>query len=108
MPELKPCPFCGSTPSEDSHTLTDGGFKYGAIACGCGAIGPDVRTGYKQWPEWKEAAVAEWNERAITADKVLVPRELLERAANVIWQESVARTGFSSKLSEELRALLHP
>ena len=45
---------------------------------------------------------------AIPADQVLVPRELLERAANVIWQESVASTGFSSKLSEELRALLHP
>ena len=30
----------------------------------------------------------------------------LERAANVIWQESVSRTGLSSKLSDELRALL--
>lgn len=100
---MKPCPFCGSTPSEDSHTLTDGGFKYGAIACGCGAIGPDVRTGYKQWPEWKEAAVAEWNERAIPADQVLVPRELLERVlanletAYIPWEET-----------KELRTLLHP
>lgn len=64
--ELKacPCPFCGDTPGEDAHTLTDGGFKYGAIQCGCGAIGPDVRTDYKDWPHWKDAAIREWNTRA--------------------------------------------
>ncbi|MBU0901921.1 MAG: Lar family restriction alleviation protein [Gammaproteobacteria bacterium] len=64
--ELKacPCPFCGDTPGEDAHTLTDGGFKYGAIQCGCGAIGPDVRTEYKDWPHWKDAAIREWNTRA--------------------------------------------
>ena len=64
--ELKacPCPFCGDTPGEDAHTLTDGGFKYGAIQCSCGAMGPDVRTEYKDWPHWKDAAIREWNTRA--------------------------------------------
>lgn len=61
--KLKACPFCGEHPGEDSHVLTDGS-KYGAIQCGsCCAIGPDVRTGYKEWPEWKDAAVEAWNER---------------------------------------------
>ena len=63
--ELKPCPFCGDIPSENSHALTDGGFKYGAIQCGCGALGPDVRTEYKDWPHWRDAAFAAWNERAL-------------------------------------------
>lgn len=61
--ELKPCPFCGDPPGENSHELTQG-FKYGAIACGCSAVGPDVRTGYEDWPAWKDAAVKAWNERA--------------------------------------------
>ena len=63
--KLKPCPFCGDIPSENSHALTDGGFKYGAIQCGCGALGPDVRTEYKDWPHWRDAAFAAWNERAL-------------------------------------------
>ncbi|HCF7628849.1 TPA: Lar family restriction alleviation protein [Pseudomonas aeruginosa] len=76
--ELKPCPFCGETPGVDSYAHADGGYKYGSICCSCGVIGPDVRTGYKKWPEWRDAAVAAWNERAVPAGHVVVPRELLE------------------------------
>lgn len=43
---------------------------------------------------------------AIPADQVLVPRELLERVSNAIWQESISRTGHPSPLSDQLRALL--
>lgn len=43
---------------------------------------------------------------AIPADHVLVPRELLERVSNVIWQESISRTGHPSPLSDQFRALL--
>lgn len=106
MPELKPCPFCGDTPGEDSYTLTDGGFKYGAISCGCGAIGPDVRTGYKDWPEWKDAAVEEWNARAIPADQVLAPRELLERITKP--RTSIGDVNDGIAAMAELRTLLHP
>ncbi|WP_435607674.1 Lar family restriction alleviation protein [Pseudomonas knackmussii] len=104
MPELKPCPFCGDTPGEDSYALTDGGFKYGAISCGCGAVGPDVRTGYKDWPEWKDAAVAEWNERAIPSDQALVPRELLERIAKP--RTSIGDVNDGIAAMAELRAIL--
>lgn len=112
---MKPCPFCGDTPGDDSYTLTDGGFKYGAISCGCGAVGPDVRTLYKQWPEWKDAAVAEWNERAIPADQILVPRRLLE-AIEKTWRIPHPQGKPFNELGEraieeglrELRTLLHP
>ncbi|MFU3835524.1 Lar family restriction alleviation protein [Pseudomonas aeruginosa] len=77
--ELKPCPFCGETPGADSYAHADGGCKYGAISCSCGVIGPDVRTGYKKWPEWRDSAITAWNERAVPAGHVVVPQELLER-----------------------------
>ena len=79
MSELKACPFCGETPPDESHALTDGGFKYGAVVCGCGAIGPDVRTDYKDWPHWKAAAQAEWNTRALPEGYVLVPVAQLKK-----------------------------
>ncbi len=78
--ELKPCPFCGETPGEDSYAHADGGYKYGAISCSCGVIGPDVRTGYKKWPEWRDSAVAAWNERAVPAGHVVVSEGLLRSA----------------------------
>ncbi|HBO4889364.1 TPA: Lar family restriction alleviation protein [Pseudomonas aeruginosa] len=97
--ELKPCPFCGETPGVDSYAHADGGYKYGSICCSCGVIGPDVRTGYKKWPEWRDAAVAAWNERAVPAGHVVVPRELLERLYS-------SDTATSLMAAAELRALL--
>lgn len=57
-----PCPFCGSkqvSTQEDSQT----GGKWGFVGCGCGARGPDVRTGYDFTPraEWRSDAVSGWN-----------------------------------------------
>lgn len=57
-----PCPFCGSkqvSTQEDSQT----GGKWGFVGCGCGARGPDVRTGYDFTPraEWRADAVSQWN-----------------------------------------------
>jgi len=61
------CPFCGKVfvnPPEPSY-VTDGSGKWGAIECGmCGARGPDVRTGYKLFAEWRDEAVKAWNRRA--------------------------------------------
>lgn len=76
--ELKPCPFCGETPGADSYAHADGGCKYGAISCSCGVIGPDVRTGYKKWPEWRDSAITAWNERAVPAGHVVVSAAELE------------------------------
>ena len=64
LKELLPCPFCGDTPSEVSFVFSDGGYKYGAIQCSCGVIGSDVRTDYKDFPHWRDAAVEQWNTRA--------------------------------------------
>lgn len=66
---LLPCPFCGGQPDYDdaaSFTGLEGaGFaKWGAVQCGCGVIGPDVRTGYASFEEWRERAAEEWNRRA--------------------------------------------
>lgn len=59
--KLKPCPFCGNTPDEDSHYINQG-TKWGGILC-C-ILGPEVRTSYQKWPYFKEAAIKEWNTRA--------------------------------------------
>jgi len=84
LKELLPCPFCGDTPSEVSFVLSDGGYKYGAIQCSCGVIGSDVRTGYKDFPHWRDAAVEQWNTRAPlpaveAAEIEVAARDLFER-----------------------------
>ncbi len=58
--KLKPCPFCGVTPDEDSH-YTNQGTKWGGILC-C-IEGPEVRTSYKAWPFFKQDAIDAWNDR---------------------------------------------
>lgn len=64
-PALKPCPFCGLTPEENSY-YADQGNKWGRVVCGCGAYGPDVRTSYDMSPNapWHADAAKEWNRRA--------------------------------------------
>lgn len=63
----KQCPFCGCRVDVNSETFfrqTDGP-KWGAVMCGgCGALGPEVRTGYADWKIWRESALKEWNQRA--------------------------------------------
>lgn len=113
--ELKPCPFCGETPGADSYAHADGGYKYGSISCSCGVIGPDVRTGYKKWPEWRDSAVTAWNERAVPAGHVVVPRELLERIRSQLdlraeldqtYPPETQPVNDDARLFLELRALL--
>ena len=58
--KLKPCPFCGVTPDEDSHYINQG-TKWGGILC-C-IEGPEVRTSYKAWPFFKQDAIDAWNDR---------------------------------------------
>jgi Lar family restriction alleviation protein len=63
MPKIIPCPFCGETPAP-GEVGTDESGKWGFVECGCGARGPDVRTGYQPSPLWEVAAVEAWNTRA--------------------------------------------
>jgi hypothetical protein len=66
--KLKPCPFCGVTPDEDSH-YTNQGTKWGGILC-C-IEGPEVRTSYKAWPFFKQDAIDAWNDRKEPIQKVI-------------------------------------
>jgi hypothetical protein len=67
MPDLLACPFCGQIPDQpDCYRVPDGtGGKWGRVECGCGACGPDVRTGYYTTVDrWAADAAQEWNRRA--------------------------------------------
>lgn len=65
--EAKPCPWCGRIPdvNNDDHFSTDAGGKWGWLQC-CGN-GPEVRAGYRPLAEWRDAAIAAWNERRAAA-----------------------------------------
>jgi len=56
--KLKPCPFCGNTPSTFD---TNQGTKWGFVVC-C-IQGPEVRTSYKPEEHWREDAIRSWNDR---------------------------------------------
>ena len=58
--KLKDCPFCGEVPPKDSYYVNQG-TKWGGVQC-C-IDGPEVRTGYQNWPAWKQDAIEAWNTR---------------------------------------------
>jgi len=63
--KLKPCPFCGLVPDVDNQATFRGdeGSRWGAVVCCC--VGPEIRKGfYTPLEEWKDEAIAAWNERA--------------------------------------------
>lgn len=63
---IAPCPFCGETPDIDRReTFQDSqGTKWGSVVCGCGVVGPQVRTGYESVEHWRWEAIDAWNRRA--------------------------------------------
>ncbi len=66
--ELKPCPFCGTTPGDGRHQSTQGD-KWGSVVCECcGCVGPEVRTQYREAAEWGDAADEAWNDRYTNGD----------------------------------------
>ena len=56
MPELKPCPFCGGTPTHVGGDDSDDGDLYFVVCSVCLAEGPNVTT--------KKDAIKLWNARA--------------------------------------------
>jgi hypothetical protein len=94
---IKPCPFCGTTPlfgDEAAFGYPDGDSKWGAVKCCC--YGPEVRTGYEGWHEWRTAAVEVWNERAerdqLQADNVELRRLLRETHQRLAFRPSRKQT----------------
>lgn len=62
MTDILPCPFCGGNKIEPHQEFERA--KWGRMMCAeCGAMGPDVRTGYAGPEEWRDEATAEWNRR---------------------------------------------
>jgi hypothetical protein len=60
--ELLNCPFCGEVPT-GFDTISNG--KWGFVQC-C-ISGPEVRASYAPLEEWRERAIAEWNDRKAPA-----------------------------------------
>ncbi len=52
MPDVRPCPFCGS----HNVDIADHRFGYVVMCQGCGAYGPDNLS--------RDKAIAAWNKRA--------------------------------------------
>ena len=59
---LKPCGFCGELCAGFDYS-GDPSQKYGAVICGCGAQGPEVRIEKYGSTDWYPMAAKEWNER---------------------------------------------
>jgi hypothetical protein len=62
---LKPCPFCGRVPdvNDPATFLHETGSRWASVVC-C-IVGPEVRAGfYTPLDEWKDEAIAAWNQRA--------------------------------------------
>lgn len=77
---IKPCPFCGEVPDVDNPATFrhEVGDRWAAIVC-C-IVGPEIRAGiYTPLEEWKDEAIAAWNERAApAATGVPMPQEVRE------------------------------
>jgi hypothetical protein len=64
--ELKPCPFCGEVPDVNNPATFrhEVGDRWARVVC-C-IEGPEIRAGiYTPLEEWKDEAIAAWNERPI-------------------------------------------
>lgn len=69
---IKPliCPWCGKVPDVDNPKVFqhETGSRWASLVC-C-VIGPEIRAGiYTPLEEWKDEAIAAWNERAPDPEK---------------------------------------
>jgi hypothetical protein len=82
-PLLLPCPFCGETPDANNPATFrhETGDRWARVVC-C-IEGPEIRAGiYTPLEEWKDEAIAAWNERADNAERQRLHARIaeLERA----------------------------
>ncbi|HGJ5456770.1 TPA: Lar family restriction alleviation protein [Pseudomonas aeruginosa] len=91
--ELKPCPFCGCSMRMESNR--DWHRIVGDHSAECVFLDSETMM-VPGIEDQREIAIADWNARAVPAGHVVVPRELVERAAAVL----------NGRLKQELRALL--
>ncbi|HBO3869459.1 Lar family restriction alleviation protein [Pseudomonas aeruginosa] len=85
MTELKPCPFCGGS-------AFVGPFTRKRWFCECEDCGTSMIS-----QSDKQHAIDQWNRRAIPADHVLVPRELLEELLEAAKDGSAHKGEYLSK-----------
>ncbi len=86
--KIKPCPFCGCVLSADCPKSfeVNQGAKYGFVTCAeCACAGPEVRTGYDVWTEWRDDAIKAWNKRVVDSSKVT----LLKTINNLIDEDEL-------------------
>lgn len=109
MSELKPCPCCGG--EAGFVELDDGGIVAVCIGDGCVASGVSR---YACGDEPRPLVAEAWNARAIPADHVLVPMELLEELLEAAKDGAAHKGEYLSKkygepeLFAKFDTLLHP
>lgn len=108
MCELKPCPFCGGKATFD---LILAGCRPQCLECGVHLMLGDVGVG---WYATEAEAAEDWNRRAIPADQVLVPSELLAELLEAAKDGAAHKGEYLSKkygepeLFAKFDTLLHP
>ncbi|HIE1382682.1 TPA: Lar family restriction alleviation protein [Pseudomonas aeruginosa] len=98
MSELKPCPFCGCSMRLESNR--DWHRIIGDHALECVFLDSETVV-VPATKEQRDIAASDWNTRAVPADHVVVPRELLERLYS-------SDTATALMAAAELRAILYP
>lgn len=92
MQELKPCPFCGNS---DTENCSDDGIYW--VRCKtCGATGPTVH----RYPVDELEDSPDWNSRALPSAHRIVPVELLE-----VWERAMRYERFGEH-ADQVRAII--
>lgn len=100
MAELKPCPFCGD--ALEFLVIARDWYRVAHPENDLCPLGGHDYT-YAQTAQGLKTLQEDWNRRAIPADQMLVPRELLERLFRTAER---SEWGEHSTAMTELRALL--
>lgn len=100
MSELKPCPFCGET--QELQTVARDWYRLKhphVVECPL----DELELTYPQTDDQLQYLTGDWNRRAVPADQVLVPRNILERAVEIMECNDPGQS-----ITKALRTLLHP
>ena len=80
--EALPCPWCGLVPDVDKPTTFQHeiGSRWASLVC-C-VVGPEIRAGiYTPLDEWKDEAIAAWNERTPNLEVIRLQERIVELEA---------------------------